>query len=240
MTLCTDWSLVQYRAGSLTAIPLYCNCWSCDTCSGRRKARLIAEAASGAPTKLLTLTVSPRSGPTPDARARALRDAWRVLRRRIARKHGGKAPPFMAVFEKTKRGEPHLHILLRGPWLDQRWLSAAMNDLISAPIVDIRAIDQARSVAGYVAKYIGKDPTPFDGCKRYWRSLDYLDAREPDPAYDAEAREDWNVVEMPLGQVNFWCQAAGWTVTFDDDGLRAAGPGPPPDLSALHRGPDKW
>ncbi|MEE8540002.1 MAG: hypothetical protein V3S54_09300 [Woeseiaceae bacterium] len=100
------------------------------------------------------------------------------------RRYNLKALPFLAVFEKTKRGEPHLHILLRTVYLDQAWLSDQMKELIGAPIVDIRSLTSAAKIANYVTKYIAKDPHKFIGTKRYWSSRDYL---LPDPKEDGDA-----------------------------------------------------
>src|SRR5690606_38272330 len=80
---------------------------------------------------------------------------------------------FLAVFERTKAGWPHLHVLARAPWIAQRWLSEQMADLIDAPIVDIRKIQDEGRAAKYVSKYVGKDPHVFAGCKRWWRSHHY-------------------------------------------------------------------
>lgn len=187
--LCGEWVRVKAFADRMTVEPLKCKCWTCDYCQPYRAARLKREALSGRPDTFLTLTVNPKVGWSPEDRARRLVVAWRKVRQRAMRKYGYKSLPFMAVFEATKKGEPHLHILMRTPWLSQKWLSTQMASLLDSPIVDIRRIKAASQVAGYVAKYVGKQPHQFAGTKRYWRSRDYLidpskeemDAREPDP-----------------------------------------------------------
>lgn len=173
MVLCRDWTVVKERAGVTTAEPLKCRCWSCDYCQPARINQLKGLARAGAPDTFLTLTANPKRGHSPDDRARGLARAWRLLRLRAMRHYGYRSLPFLAVFEKTKRGEPHLHILLRVRWLDQRWVSAQMRGLTSAPICDIRRVKGAKQAAAYVAKYVGKEPCPFKGTKRYWRSQDW-------------------------------------------------------------------
>lgn len=178
---CEEWVLVKRQGGVLTAQPLKCKCWSCELCAPMRARQLIRSAFMGRPDMFLTLTVNPARFHDAHERARMLARAWRLLRLRAMRKYKYKSLPFLAVFEKTKAGEPHLHILLRCKWMSQRWLSEQMDALIGAPIVDVRRVDGVKKIAAYVAKYVGKDPTRFVGAKRYWSSQDY---ELPDPRED--------------------------------------------------------
>jgi len=138
----------------------------------------MAQAVGGQPTTLLTLTTNPHHLESPHERAVELSHAWRRLRRAIMKRQKLDALPFIAVFERTKQGEPHLHILLRAPFISQRWISAWLDAEIGAPICDIRRIRGRKAAAAYIAKYIGKDPQRFTGTKRYWSSTDY-DQRAP-------------------------------------------------------------
>lgn len=148
-----------------------------------RSRQLVRQAYLGQPDTFLTLTVNPDIFKDPADRARHLARAWRLLRLRVMRKYKWKSLPFICVFEKTKRGEPHLHILLRSTWISQKFISETMEELMGAPIVDIRRIDDHNKLAAYIAKYIGKDPTMFAGTKRYWSSRDYA---LPDPRLETE------------------------------------------------------
>lgn len=78
--------------------------------------------------------------------------------------------PYMAFLERTEQGEPHLHILLRAPYIPQDWLSEQMHELIGAPIVDIRQVKSTRAAVFYVTKYVTKAPAQFGATKRYWIS----------------------------------------------------------------------
>jgi hypothetical protein len=133
----------------------------------------MALAAAGSPTRLLTLTVNPSHGADPTERRRQLAAAWKLCVKRLRREHGAKAIAYLAITEQTKRGEPHLHILLRSPYIPHAKLSAMMAEFIDAPIVDIRRIRGERHVIRYVAKYLTKDPLQFGSCKRYFRSANY-------------------------------------------------------------------
>lgn len=171
--LCEEWVLVKAAGTTLTAEPLKCRCWTCELCQPLRCSKLKRSGYLGRPDLFLTLTVNPSRYSSQDARARELSRAWRLLRLRAMRRYHYKAMPFLAVFERTKKGEPHLHILLRCKWLDQKWLSAQMQELIGAPIVDVRRVQGAGKIINYIAKYIGKDPHSFLGVKRYWSSRDW-------------------------------------------------------------------
>jgi hypothetical protein len=131
-------------------------------------------AHAGHPTTFLTLTVNPAWFADRDVRARELVIAWRKLRQRILRRFSLKRLPFLAVVERTEKGEAHLHILLRAPYIPQPWLSKQMRELNGAKVVDIRAVKDTGRVAYYISKYLGKAPVKWPGLKRYWRSQDWL------------------------------------------------------------------
>lgn len=191
---CAEWSLVKRLRPGIIVIPLRCRCWSCEYCRPWRAARLVAEAKSGKPNLFITLTSRRHTNRTPDAAARDLAHAWRQVRLEYLAKNGLGSLPFLAVFEATKNGWPHLHIVARAKWVDQAWLSKRMKALIGAPVVDVRRVKSAGQLAAYVAKYIGKDPHRFAGTKRYWRSRDYL---KPETAGDTDDKgevEPWKVV----------------------------------------------
>jgi len=194
------------------AITLHCRRWSCPNCDDQRKRELIALAHSGNPTKFLTLTHVRRSGLTADQAACRLADAWRRLRRHLIRKHKLTSLPFLCVIEAHKSGWPHMHILLRGPYLPQPEISDWMRKKLASPVVDIRAIDDRGKVGGYIAKYVGKAPHRFKGTKRYWRSQDYDQSpvAEADADADRVVRVDrWSSDIEDFGNVK---ESHGWQV----------------------------
>lgn len=133
----------------------------------------MAVAASGDPTRFLTLTVNPAVYDSPDERLRKLSWAWRTVVKRLRRKYGRDSVEYFCVVEATKKGEPHLHILLRGRYLPQKELSTAMAQLIQSPIVYIERVKSQKQVVNYVAKYVSKKPAQFGTSKRYWQSVGY-------------------------------------------------------------------
>jgi len=175
----------------------------------------------------ITLTVNPAWGHGPVYRARALARAWRIIRKRACRKYKYKTIPFLAVFERTKKGEPHLHIIARCKWLGQRWLSDQMKELMDAPIVDVRRVTGRRKVASYVTKYIGKDPERFGTCKRYWASTVWEEEQWEPVVSDDHWHERFEIRSMSLGALIAGWEAMGATVTTEHPWTIARWPRPP-------------
>lgn len=166
--------VVKKKDNLMVVMPVRCKSWSCPDCSKMRRRQLIAEAKEGAPNRFITLTVNPNWFDSPEERARRLVKAWRAVLKAYSRAWPKREREYLAVFELTKRGEPHLHICWRGGWVDQKWLSTMMRRLIGAPIVDVRKIQTGKKVAEYITKYISKRNIRIGTCKRYWRSKKYL------------------------------------------------------------------
>jgi hypothetical protein len=188
---CRPRTAVKTEPYKRTVYCLKCRSWHCEDCAPVRKEDLKGLARRGEPTTFLTLTISTKQGSSPEERARLLARAWRVLRQRMKKKFKLTRIAYLTVFEKTKRGEPHLHILGRWRYIPQKWISDQMADLIGSPIVDIRRVKDKRAIASYVSKYIAKDPTKFEGCKRYYRSQDY-------------EKKQHKYVKPPLGPDAHW------------------------------------
>lgn len=198
MSVCGGWSLVKHEAAGTRAITLWCRSWTCTDCAPFRVAALKRMAMDGQPTSFITLTVNPGTGQSRDDRARELSNAWKLVVKRARRKFRKAPLEYLAVFEETKRGEPHLHILCRAPFIPQKWLSDAMDELISAPIVDIRRVGHVKNAARYVAKYVGKGPKAFAALKRYWQSKGYnLNADAIKPKGE-KPDSGWRVWKEPL------------------------------------------
>lgn len=173
MSFCGEWSLVKLEATERRVKPLRCRSWGCEYCQPKRREQLMATAASGLPNRFLTLTVNPDVGESPEERLHLLAHAWRVTVQRLRRRYGNDQINYFAVVEETKRGEPHLHILLRSPYIPHQFISDCMAELIQAPIIDIRKIKTIRDAVTYVAKYIAKAPAQFGAAKRYWSSRNW-------------------------------------------------------------------
>jgi hypothetical protein len=180
-------------------------------CHGLNRARVIAIARAAKPRALLTLTVRPEPEETPDQAAARLKDGLRLLRLRLKRHARLENFEFLAVFERHKSGFPHLHLLVKGSFLPWRMLRKWWQEITGSHQIDIRKIDTRGKAAFYVSKYIGKDLSAFEGCKRWWRSHGYSDgaADEYQPAFKhyefSRAEADWN-------KLRFYLLADGWTL----------------------------
>ena len=198
MSVCGGWSLVKHELNSTRAITLWCRSWCCADCAPFRRAGLKRLAVDGQPTSFITLTVNPAEGQHPEDRARQLSDAWKIVVKRARRKFPKAPLEYMAVFEETKKGEPHLHIIARAPYIPQKWLSQQMDELIHAPIVDIRKVGKVTNAAKYVAKYVGKGPKAFPALKRYWTSQGWDITNEKKPKGWEKPDTGWRVWKEPL------------------------------------------
>jgi len=226
LTLCRESSLVNHRPEQTTAICLKCRSWTCEHCRPERRRQLMAQAASGEPNRFITLTTNPRVGEGPEQRLKALSHAWNVIVKRLRRQHPNKRCEYLAVVEATKRGEPHLHILYRGPFVPQKVLSFWMAELTEAKIVDIRKVKHQREVVRYVAKYITKKPAQFGASKRYWKSRAYVLEDTEDPFVREPISGTWSRVDISLDGLAAYMLENGYTnVTLTDDRLTGI---PPP------------
>jgi len=214
MTVCGGWSLVSHQQGTSRAITLWCRAWTCPDCFWRRLRRLKREAQAGEPTTFLTLTVNPATYSGPNERAIRLSHAFRALIRLARKTYPSKPIEYLAVFETTKRGEPHLHVVMRAPYIPQRWISAQMSKLINAPIVDISKVKSKGHVAAYVSKYISKGPHRFGTTKRYWSSPGYHLGGASAMLAHAANKPRWYVERNPLLVIaDQWC-ALGYAIEW--------------------------
>lgn len=149
---------------------LKCKSWRCEFCAPERQAQLQSMCINGTPNRFITITCRLGEFRRPECAAKAIAIAWRTAVQRWRRLKSWHKCQYIAVFEATEQGWPHLHILWRGHWLAQRWLSDQMTELLNSPIVDVRKIDNVRRRAFYVAKYFSEAPVRFGTCKRYWTS----------------------------------------------------------------------
>ena len=223
---CGEASLVNREDRLGTAVPLYCRRWTCGECAVNRRRQVKALARSGRPTTFITLTAGPGAGSTPAQAARTLVRSWRRIRRELVERKGLARPPFIAVFEATKKGRPHLHILARLPWVSQAWLSARMDRLAQSPVVDIRKIHNQRQAAAYVAKYLAKDPRRFEGCKRYWRSQDWRLDPDEDETPIMDRAEGWVTDRRSLPTIAYELRVLGYDISQNHDKLTFTWPWP--------------
>lgn len=228
--ICGECSVVNADADRPEAASLKCRTWTCPDCQRMRQRELKRLGRAGKPTKFITLTISPTVGDGPADRARILVRAWRLIVKRARRHFHWKHLPYLVVIEATKAGEPHLHILARCGYLPQKWLSECMAELAQSPIVWIEACDGSTRVAAYVAKYIGKAPHKFPGCKRYWRSQDWIVDVQQWELDNQRGGPAWRISGLRLDRLADRLVDGGWAVEWiRPDMIRAEWGGRPED-----------
>jgi len=221
--LCTERSLVKHSGNTLTVSPLRCRCWSCAHCAPRRAKELRWQARDGKPTIFLTLTIKSGLFATPDRQAVELAKGWRMLRQYLMRTLGWKSLPFLCVIEKHKSGWPHMHLLLRCTYIDHKLIRRWWVSRFQSHAVFINRLHDQRRAAIYITKYLAKAPTAFEGCKRYWRSRDYvLPKDEPERAEHPDDVFFEAITCTPLGLARA-ALGCGASVTFDGPKIRITG-----------------
>lgn len=173
MALCTNSAFVNAGPAEGEVSLLRCKKWDCETCKPYNRMKVMNAARRGKPNIFMTLTSKNGCFATPDEAARDMKRALVLLRRRIQRRWGIEKLPFIVVFERTKKGWPHMHLLLRGKYMHWRVLRGMWEELTGSHQVDVRFIKKHTQVLFYVTKYIGKELAAFAGCKRWWRSHNY-------------------------------------------------------------------
>ncbi len=215
--LCREYSIVKLHETGMFAMPLCCRSWGCDYCQPKRRRQVVAKAAQGSPEVFITLTVKPVEGEEPEYRARQLSRAWRLIVARAKRHYGYEHIPYFAVFEATKRGEPHLHILARVKWIDQGWLSRQLLDITGAYVVDIRKCRSSRQAARYMGKYLGKAPGKFGTLKRYWCTQSWSDTKAEYKEQFRVALARWTIEKRTINQILIHAVIQGWSCNKEGD-----------------------
>jgi len=161
------------EAGALAALPMFCGRWDCEECGAHKRKKLKKRFLEGAPTTLITLTTNPSAHASPlDAFLNATIAINRLFKR-LRRRFPTREIEYALVWETTKKGWPHAHILLRAPYLPQALISAQWASLTGAFVVDVRRVSSHGHVASYVSKYLAKSPEVPAGYRRFRTSRLY-------------------------------------------------------------------
>lgn len=136
-------------------IPMRCKSWDCPHCGPRKRRDWIHKFMTARPDREITLTCPKDKWPNPMDAAWHMKKAWTKLVHRIRRKYG----PFEygLVWELTKAGTPHLHILSRGSYIPQKWLKLQWVSLGIGSIIHISSVKNAGLHAAHLCKYLAKD-----------------------------------------------------------------------------------
>lgn len=162
------------------------------------KRRLLRRLRQSSPNLFITLTTSTRTAPTPEEAfhraSHAFADLIRIWRRRFP----GQPVEYFLVWERTKAGWPHAHVLLKAPLVSKHWLSTIWRQQSGSYIVDLQPVSSLAHAAGYLAKYLAKDPQTPPGCRRWRRSAAFFVVDKDNrprilPAGTTWHREPWSL-----------------------------------------------
>jgi len=159
--------------GSLAALPLFCGRWDCPECGEYKRKRLRKRLLDGEPTTLITLTTNPAAHASPLAAFMNATVAINRLFKRLRRRFPTYRIEYALVWEKTKKGWPHAHLLVRAPFIPQPILSRLWAAVSGAFIVDVRKVSSRAHAAAYVTKYLTKSPEVPPGFRRFRTSRLY-------------------------------------------------------------------
>lgn len=225
---CGQWTRVGQVDQETLVVPLRCRSWACPVCGPRNKRRLLRRMISSPATTLITLTCSRRTYTSSDDAYRALSAAVPNLVKRIHRRFPSAPFQYLLVWERTKAGWPHAHLLCRTSYLPQRWLSRQWAELAGSPVVDIRRLSNARGASRYVSKYLSKDPFVPSPMKRYRASRAFFS--EPGGLLGLRQRVGgvWTIYTYPIDIVLYDFPYALYTREETPHGTVVCRPKPQP------------
>jgi len=141
--------------------------WRREWNAKRRRSRVYQRVMSGTrlggPWQMWTLTTSVESWNA----GKSIQASFRALTMRLRRR--GLCSGYLRVVEYTKRGLPHLHVLIKGPPIPHWWLSEVWSELHMSPVVWFSKVRHGAGAGAYLGKYLGKDPAA-----RYSWSWDWV------------------------------------------------------------------
>jgi hypothetical protein len=156
------------------ALQFRCNMWRCEFCAPVKLRELRSIARQGRPCWRLDLTIKQEPGLTPSEEARKMVKMWRMVRQWSERIRGERLE-FLAVFERhPSSGRPHMHILLRCTRIDVVELRAYLDRLNGTRRCTLRNVKGKNGGVTYGMKYGVKGPEQFEGCKRWWKSQNWV------------------------------------------------------------------
>lgn len=129
--------------------------------------------------RFLTLTIKSTDEPLAN-QLDNLRNSFRRLRQTVlwlSTQLLGYAVIEITFNNKTQRWHPHLHVLTRGIYINQKKLAAQWAaSSRGSMIVDVRMIKNGRHAVHYICKYLGKAPDIATSQEPVERMIEYIDA----------------------------------------------------------------
>ena len=181
-------------------IPVRCHSWDCPRCGPRKRAAYIKVLASGKPQRELTLTAPAEPNTDPREIAIRMKKAWSVLVKRIRTAYG--LFEYALVWELTKKGTPHAHILFRGSYISKRWLSQQWVSLGFGPVVFIQSVKDSGLHSAHACKYLskatGQTAVQLAPLRLVQKSSGYVLVQDPKPTADRFPGFRWATSQSPF------------------------------------------
>ena len=220
MSICGWWTFKQDYAGTVRLRPASCKQWSCPDCAPRLKKRLAHRLKDTRVDRLVTLTCRPADYPSRVQAWAHLSVSVNRLAKRLKRQFPALKLEYLVVWEATRAGWPHAHLLTRGGFIPQRALSRHWRELTGAPVVDILRVTNQRGAVHYLAKYLTKGgfvPYPirrYRTSKAFWDSPGGMFPKSPPdgPAWEL-IKEPCYLLAAPYQAVAYYQRLApggGW------------------------------
>lgn len=136
-----------------------CKMWNCPSCGAKNTKRWIARIINHINRvgivhgwKFFTITAHEKMRGIQSS-VKNLREGWKKLYNRILRKFG--VSSYVKVWEAHNDGSMHLHGLMDAN-IAKRWLKNNARECGMGYQVDVRPVENAGQVAGYISKYMVK------------------------------------------------------------------------------------
>lgn len=102
------------KFGQQVTIPTRCKTWKCNACREVNKHRVMSKISSGCSQLVVSWLITLTYHVDGDERrhAASVKRDWRVFLRYLRRKY--QKTPWFRIIEATKRGQPHLHLIMGG------------------------------------------------------------------------------------------------------------------------------
>lgn len=123
----------------------------------RVKSGLLLASSLGENVRFITVTSAPGMS--------RLSEDFGVLVKRIRNRFGR----FEYIKVKTNEGHGVIHVLYRGSYIPQKWLSDAWGFIHGSPVVDIRAVRPFKGMASYiVSQYVSCQKSSYQRSSSSW------------------------------------------------------------------------
>jgi hypothetical protein len=166
---CGTFSLVGLDGDRCGIYPLRCKRWACQHCGPRKVRATLARTRAGmalGTCRFFTLT-SPGAEDAETSYAE-FPVRWKRFRMRLERRFG--RIEYLGVVEAQKRGAAHIHVIYRGSFIPQQWLSRVAAECGFGRIADIRRSNPR--LMAYISKYLTKELSdPTAAPPRYFRRV---------------------------------------------------------------------